>query len=98
MADSKRSMSSKIIKELILPGCILVLLIASYIYYKIEYYGLLSNELQLELVRYETTFFILFGAYILQKVLKAVASWYHENIALKTQTSFDNDRQAVSGR
>jgi len=85
-----KKISWEIIKKSFGPLIVLLLFIATYVYYRINVVPLISAQLQADLGKYIRTAFILCVGLIIQKITGAILAWYKENIAVKTAAQLDD--------
>ncbi|MBU1090491.1 MAG: mechanosensitive ion channel family protein, partial [Candidatus Omnitrophica bacterium] len=80
----------EVIKKSVYPVLILILLIAGYVFYRIQIVPLISPELRLILKKYIGTAFIFSIGYMMQRIAGAILGWYNQNVAAKTVTRLDD--------
>lgn len=91
MAAISKKISLEIIKKTLLPVLIFLCILFLYIHYSSKIAPKFSPQLQQELKKYIGTLFIISIAFILQRVMGGIFSWYRENIASKTATKLDDE-------
>ena len=89
MIKFSKNVGWEIMKKSFYPLVILLLFIASYVYYKANIAPMISPELHQDLKKYIGTIFIICVVFIIQRIADGFLSWYKENIAAKTATELD---------
>lgn len=90
MAKVSKKVSWEIIKKSFFPLIMLLLLLGSYVFYKINIASTISQQSRHDIKKYIGTIFIICISFVIQRVLGAVLGWYKENIAAKTVTKLDD--------
>lgn len=79
-----------VIKNAFISIIVFLLFAVSYAFYRIKLFPLVPERLQPELKKYVTTICIIWVAYIIQRIIGTVLSWYGKNIVSKTKSQLDD--------
>lgn len=91
MRPASKNISREIIKKIFLPVLIFILIIILYIHYSSKLAPRLPLQFQQNLKKYIGSIFIISIAFIMQRIMGGISSWYKENIASKTATQLDDE-------
>lgn len=87
----KRGLSLQILRKIILPVIIVILAFLLYFVYSVNVRPILSEKITNSIAK---TFFAIFTsiiAFFLQRIASTTFVWYSQNIAIKTETKFDDE-------
>ena len=87
----KSGLSLQILRKIILPVIIVVLVFLLYFVYSVNIRPFLSEEITNSIAKAFFAIFVSLAAFLLQRVASGTVRWYSENIALKTETKFDDE-------
>ena len=91
MKNIRSRLSLEIIKKVFLSFCSLAIFLSFFIFYKIKIAQTLSPQFNQSLKKIIGTIFVIIITFFIQNVSGAILSWYRENIALKTETTLDDE-------
>jgi len=91
MKNMRGKLSLEIIKKVFLSFCLLLTFSSLFIFYKMKIVQTVSPQVDHYLKKIIGTIFVLIIALFLQNILSATLSWYRKNIALKTETTLDDE-------
>ncbi len=86
-----KSVTSEVVKKIILPVLLFLLILVFYIFYRFKISLWLSAGVNDVITKWIVTFVIISVAFFLQRIAGALFSWYRENIAVYTRTSLDDE-------
>jgi len=91
MKNIRAKLSLEIVKKVFLSFCLLIAFSSFFIFYKMRIVQTISPQFDHHLKKIIGTVFVLIIALFLQNILSATLSWYRKNIALKTETTLDDE-------
>jgi len=91
MVKISKKIGWEIIKNTLFPLVLFLLALIFYIFYKTNLAPFIPEPIRQSIGKYSLTIFIISIAFIVQRIIGAVSSWYRENIAKRTQTTLDDE-------
>ncbi|MFC1752258.1 mechanosensitive ion channel family protein [Thermoproteota archaeon] len=91
MQKAFKELRFEIVKKMLLPIILFLLLAICYFVYRTKILPFIPQELGLQLRKYFTTILILCVAFVIQRVVGAVAEWYKHTIAKMTRSRLDDE-------
>ena len=91
MAQVSKKVSWEIVKKVFLPVLIFIGIVTLYVFYRLKVSPVLSLSLDQNLKKYLSTLLAINIAFIIQRTIGGVFSWYRKNIAAKTATKLDDE-------
>ena len=91
MEKTSKKISWEIVKKSFLPVLIFLLIIVLYVFYRMKIAPGVPPEFHRNLTKYLSTAFIISIAFLIQRIVGGIFSWYKENIAVKIATKLDNE-------
>lgn len=91
MAQVSKKVSWEIVKKVFLPVLIFIGIVTLYVFYRLKVSPVLSLPLDQNLKKYLSTLLAINIAFIIQRTIGGVFSWYRKNIAAKTATKLDDE-------
>lgn len=90
MERVSKKLSWEVVKKSSLPVLIFVLIVVLYVIYHLKLSPKVSLQFHQNLKKYFSTIIIISLAFVIQRILGGIYSWYKANIASKTSTKLDD--------
>ncbi|MFH1381112.1 MAG: mechanosensitive ion channel domain-containing protein [Candidatus Omnitrophota bacterium] len=91
MTKISKRIAWEIAKKVFLPIGLFFVFLAGWVFYKIRFAPLLTDQLQQNIKKYVLTALIICISIIIQRIIGAMIGWYKANVASKTPSRLDDD-------